>query len=104
MSSARAQLASTERAVQIASQYRRGLRLLDAGEWQQAIEALERLDPTYLDTAALLDRARRELPDQTPSPPHSPTIAHHPKAVQILRHRKAVNAVAFSPAGHRRRR
>ncbi|MBV9010768.1 MAG: CHAT domain-containing protein [Pseudonocardiales bacterium] len=101
MSSARVQLASTERAARITAQYRSGLRLLDGGEWQQAIDVLERLDPSYLDTAALLARARRELPDPTPAPPYSPAIAHHPKAVQILRHRKAVTAVAFSPDGHR---
>ncbi len=100
VSSARAQLATTERAVQIASQYRRGLYLLYAGKWQQAIEVLERLDPTHLDTAALLARARRELPAPTPSP-HSLTIVQHPTVVRILRHRKAVNAVAFSPDGHR---
>ncbi len=101
VSSAQAQLAATQRAVQIASQYRRGLHLFYARQWQEAIEVLERLDPTHLNTAALLARARRELPDPTPSPPHSPTIAHHPKAVLILRHRKAVNAVAFSPDGQR---
>jgi tetratricopeptide (TPR) repeat protein len=101
VSAARTQLASAERAVQIASQYSSGLRLLDIGKWQQAIEVLERLDPNYRDTAALLARARRELPDPTTSPPRSPAIAHHPKAVRILRHRKAVNAVAFSPDGHR---
>ncbi|MGH3930625.1 MAG: hypothetical protein ACRDTF_11685, partial [Pseudonocardiaceae bacterium] len=96
---ARAQLAAAERAVQVASQYRSGLRLLDAGKWQQAIDALTRLDPNYRDTAALLARARRELPDPTAPPPDSPTIAQHPKAAQILRHRKAVDAVAFSPDG-----
>ncbi len=100
VSSARAQLASAEQAERLASQYRSGLRLLDAGKWQQAIEALERLDPTYRDTTAPLARALWELPDPTASPPRSPTIAHHPTAVQILRHRKAVNAVAFSPDGH----
>ncbi|HSL07093.1 MAG TPA: CHAT domain-containing protein [Pseudonocardiaceae bacterium] len=97
VSSARAQLAAAEQAVQIAAQYSSGLRLLDAGKWQQAIEVLERLDPTYRDTAALLARARRELPH--PPPPHSPTIAQHPTALQTLRHRKAVNAVVFSPDG-----
>jgi len=97
VSSARTQLAAAAQAEQIALRYRTALRLLDAGEWQEAIEALERLDPTYRDTAALLARARRELPDPTPSP----TIAHHPTAVRILRHRRAVSAVAFSPDGHR---
>ncbi|MGH3837860.1 MAG: CHAT domain-containing protein, partial [Pseudonocardiaceae bacterium] len=106
VSSARAQLASAERAEQLASHYRNGLRLFNAGEWQQAVEALEPLDPTYRDTMALLARALWELPGPTASPPHSPPIAPHPKAVQILRHRKAFNAVAFnavafSPDGHR---
>ncbi len=100
VTSARAQVTSAEQAAHIDSQYRRGLRLLDAGKWEEAIEVLERLDPTYRDTAALLTRALRELPNPTASLPRSPTIAHHPKAVQILPHRKAVNAVAFSPDGH----
>ncbi|HKR49717.1 MAG TPA: CHAT domain-containing protein, partial [Pseudonocardiaceae bacterium] len=100
VTSARAQLVSAEQEMQIASQYRNGLRLIDTGEWQQAIQVLERLDPTYRDTAALLDRARRELPDP-PVSPHLPTIAPHPKVVQVLRHRKAVDAVAFSPDGQR---
>jgi tetratricopeptide (TPR) repeat protein len=99
VSSARTQLAAAEQEVQIASQYSSGLRLLDIGKWQQAIEVLERLDPNYRDTAALLARAHRELPDAAASPPRSPTVTCHPKAVRILRHRKAVNAVAFSPDG-----
>ncbi|MGH3769900.1 MAG: CHAT domain-containing protein, partial [Pseudonocardiaceae bacterium] len=101
VSSARAQLAAAQQAEQIASRYRTGLRLLDAGEWPEAIEALEPLDPTYRDTAALLARARLELPDPTAVPPHSLTIAQHPQTARILRHRKAVSAVAFSPDGHR---
>jgi tetratricopeptide (TPR) repeat protein len=100
VTSARAQVTSAEQAAHIDSQYRSGLRLLDAGKWEETIEVLERLDPTYRDTAALLTRALRELPNPTTSLPHSPTITHHPKAVQILPHRKAVNAVAFSPDGH----
>jgi WD40 repeat protein len=99
ISSARAQLATAEREEHLASQYRRGLHLLNAGEWEQAIEALKRLDPTYRDTAALLARARRELPDQTSLLPRSPTITHHPQTARVLRHRKAVNAVVFSPDG-----
>jgi tetratricopeptide (TPR) repeat protein len=90
---------NARRQQQIAAEYRRGLRLLDAGEWQQAIETLERLGLAYQDTAVLLARARRELSNSTSSPRHSSAIAHHPTAVQILRHRKAVNAVAFSPDG-----
>lgn len=99
VSSARDRLAATERETALASQYRRGLHLLNAGEWQQAIEALKRVDPTYRDTVALLARARRELPHQTPPSPRSPTIAHHPHTARILRHRKAVTAVVFSPDG-----
>ncbi|MGH3976671.1 MAG: hypothetical protein ACRDS9_25625, partial [Pseudonocardiaceae bacterium] len=99
VSSARAQLASAERAAQAASEYRRGLRLLDAGKWQQAIKALEGLDPSYRDVAALLARARREVP--IAPPPRPRTIVQHPKAVQNLRHHKMVNAVAFSPCGQR---
>jgi WD40 repeat protein len=99
VSSARAQLASAERAVKEASVYRRGLRLLDAGEWQQAINALEGLDYTYRDVAALLARARRELPAAASSQLRPLTIAQHPKEVQNLRHRRAVNAVAFSACG-----
>jgi tetratricopeptide (TPR) repeat protein len=94
VSVARAQLSSEP-------QYSRGLHLLDTGKWEQAIEALEPLDPSYRDTTALLAWARRELLDAKASLPNLPTIAQHPPEVQILRHRKAVNAVAFSPDGHR---
>ncbi|MGH3771171.1 MAG: WD40 repeat domain-containing protein, partial [Pseudonocardiaceae bacterium] len=99
VTSAQAQVTAAEQAAQIDSQYRSGLRLLDAGKWQEAIEVLERLDPAYQGTAALLTRARRELPNSTAALPRSPTIAHHPQVLQILPHRKAVNAVAFSPDG-----
>ncbi|MGH3869954.1 MAG: CHAT domain-containing protein [Pseudonocardiaceae bacterium] len=101
VSAARAHLVSAEQAVQTAAQYSGGLRLLDVGKWQEAIEVLQLLDPSYRDTAALLIRARRELPDSTAAPPRSATIAQYPAAVQILRHSKAVNAVAFSPDGLR---
>jgi hypothetical protein len=100
VTSAQAQAASAERAAEIDSQYRSSLRLLDASKWREAAEVLERLDPTYRDTAALLTRARRELPHPTAPLPRLRTIAHQPKAVQILSHHKAVNAVAFSPDGH----
>ncbi|MGH3869459.1 MAG: CHAT domain-containing protein [Pseudonocardiaceae bacterium] len=94
VSSAQAELTSM-------SQYSRGIHLLEAGKWQEAIEALEPLDPTYRGTAALLARARQELPDPITTTPRSPIITLDPKAVRILRHRKAVNAVAFSPDGQR---
>jgi hypothetical protein len=64
MASARAELAAEQRAAKLAADYHTGLRLFDAGRWQEAIEALEqvtRLDSTYQDAAALLNRARQEL-------------------------------------------
>jgi tetratricopeptide (TPR) repeat protein len=64
MTSARAELAAEERAAAIAADYDSGLRLFDAGRWEEAIAAFERvtkLDSTYKDVAALLGRARREL-------------------------------------------
>ena len=64
MTSARAELAAEQRAAAIAADYHNGLRLFDAGRWEEAIAAFERvtkLDSTYQDVAALLGRARREL-------------------------------------------
>jgi tetratricopeptide (TPR) repeat protein len=64
ITSARAELAADQRAAKLAADYRTGLRLIDAGRWEEAAEALERvtrLNSTYQDAAALSDRARREL-------------------------------------------
>jgi tetratricopeptide (TPR) repeat protein len=64
MTSARAELAAEQRATAIAADYHNGLRLFDAGRWEEAIAAFERvtkLDSTYKDVVALLGRARREL-------------------------------------------
>jgi tetratricopeptide (TPR) repeat protein len=64
MTSARAELAAEERAAAIAADYHSGLRLFDAGRWEEAIAAFERvtqLDSTYQDVVTLLSRARREL-------------------------------------------
>ncbi|MCA1671163.1 MAG: CHAT domain-containing protein, partial [Actinobacteria bacterium] len=101
VTAAQAELAAAKRAEQLAARYRSGLRLLDAGQWQQAIETLERLDPTYQDTGALLTRARRELPNPPTPPAAPPRTLRDPIPVQTLRHRKRVNAVAFSPDGRR---
>ena len=102
MTSARAELALAQQAEHLAADYRTGLRLLEAGKWQEAVETLEQvveLDPGYLDTAALLARARRELPVATlPGPPR---LARRPEAAQTLRHNDFVYAVAFSPDGRR---
>lgn len=64
MTSARAELAAEQRASALAADYHNGLRLFDAGRWEEAVAAFEgvtRLDSTYQDVAALLGRARREL-------------------------------------------
>jgi tetratricopeptide (TPR) repeat protein len=64
MTSARAELAAQQRAAALAADYHNGLRLFDAGRWDEAIAAFERvtrLDSTYQDVAALLGRSRREL-------------------------------------------
>jgi Tol biopolymer transport system component/tetratricopeptide (TPR) repeat protein len=64
ITSARTELAAEQRAAELAADYHTGLHLFDEGRWKEAIEALKRvtqLDPTYQDTPALLDRARREL-------------------------------------------
>jgi len=43
--------------------------------------------------------AHRPLPDRPAPPPDEFRIVRHPIAVQTLRHRKALHAVAFSPDG-----
>jgi hypothetical protein len=60
----RAELAAEQRAAQRAADYQAGLQLSDAGQWKEAVGVLERitrLDSTYQDASALLDRARQEL-------------------------------------------
>jgi tetratricopeptide (TPR) repeat protein len=64
ITSARAELAAEQQAAKLATDYHTGLRLFDAGRWEEAVEALEqvtRLDSGYQDASALLERARREL-------------------------------------------
>jgi outer membrane protein assembly factor BamD (BamD/ComL family) len=59
MTSARAELAAQQRAAALAADYHNGLRLFDAGRWEEAVAAFERvtrLDSTYQDVAALLGR------------------------------------------------
>ncbi|MFN2495886.1 MAG: CHAT domain-containing protein [Pseudonocardiaceae bacterium] len=86
---------------QLAAQYRTGLRLLDAGRWQQAVDELSRLDPGYRDTAALLARARKELSGGPPAlPPQDPSFTvRRPRLEQTVRHDDAVYAVEFSRDG-----
>jgi hypothetical protein len=64
VTSARAELAAEYRAAKLAADYHTGLRLIDAGRWREAAEALERvtrLDSAYQNALPLLDRARQEL-------------------------------------------
>ncbi|MGH3916813.1 MAG: CHAT domain-containing protein [Pseudonocardiaceae bacterium] len=101
VTSARAKLRAAEQTEQLAAQYRSGLRLLDAGQWEQAIETLEQLNPSYRNTTALLARAHREFPDPQSSQPASTCIVDAPQTAQILHHLMGINAVAFSPDGRR---
>jgi TPR repeat protein len=62
--SARGQLEATERTHTRDTSYQLALRHLEAGDWQQALEALaivRALDPHYRDTLELAARARHEL-------------------------------------------
>jgi tetratricopeptide (TPR) repeat protein len=68
ITSAHAELAADQQAAKLAADYHTGLHLFDAGRWEEAIEALERvtrLDSAYQDAPALLNRARRELGQAT---------------------------------------
>jgi tetratricopeptide (TPR) repeat protein len=94
--SARDELAEADRRLQLAAGYRTGLRLLDAKEWQQAMETFEQItrqDPAYQDAAALLARARREFAASLP------TLSQRPRTAQTFRHTGATRGVAFSPDG-----
>jgi WD40 repeat protein/tetratricopeptide (TPR) repeat protein len=114
-----------EQASTLAAHYRQGLRHLDTGAWQQALEELrhvERLDSSYRDVQTLLTRARWELASQgktgraakagrattggsrarpraSVAVPPQPGLGGQTRPVQVLRHNRAVLAVAFSPNG-----
>jgi tetratricopeptide (TPR) repeat protein len=77
VTSARTKLTAAEQAQGLDADYETALRLLDAGKWQEAIGALERVaqvNPVYRATPALLARARRNLgaAKPPPKPPSSP--------------------------------
>jgi Tol biopolymer transport system component len=122
-------LDEAQRQRQIAAWQDEAHRLYQAQRWAAVVKIGERLhnvDPAAADPDGLISAARAQLVSAEPkahipggshpsnagtanqaiealwkreTPPRSLTIAYHPKAVQILRHRKAVNAVAFSPCG-----
>jgi tetratricopeptide (TPR) repeat protein len=98
MTSARTELAAAEHAERIAGNYRAALRMLDAGSWQQAADALEKIaeeSPGYRDTSALLARARSLAGGPKQPQPDARGIAERPKAVQTFHHDAVINAVAF---------
>ena len=115
VTAARAELAAAEQAERLDADYETALRLLDAGESQQAIEVLERVakvNPVYRGTPALLDRARRQLADSSsPEGPQSPEPQPDKESQQRVHTRPVphvsqsrtlhvgrwVEAIAFSP-------
>ena len=99
MTSARTELAAAEQAERIAEDYRAALRILDAGDWQQAANALEQIEqesPGYRDTSALLARARSRADEAPRREAHG--IIERPKVVHTFRGsgNTAINSVAFS--------
>jgi hypothetical protein len=68
ITSARTELAAEKHAQKLAADYHTGLHLFDEGRWEEAVATLEgviRIEATYQDAAALLERARRELGQAT---------------------------------------
>jgi WD40 repeat protein len=118
VSSARATLAARVQTHQLEADYQTALRLLDTGNWRQAIQALERVaqvNPAYRATPVLLERARSQLAasnvpkvtqapsmgkrsEQRPREPTTQTVLHVPQP-RSIRVGQPVNAVAFSPDG-----
>jgi len=107
MTSARTELAAAERAERMAEDYRAALRMLDAGAWQQAADALEQIaqvNPGYRDTSALLARARSLATEPKKPQREAHGIIEQPKVVQAFRHEiyvlgrsyASVNSVALS--------
>jgi hypothetical protein len=121
VTSAQAELTAAQATERLAADYESAVRLLDAGNWRQAIEALERVaqvNPAYRATPALMDQARRQLATtkasprpQSSGPRRSERRQQPPKArpapfvppPRILQVGRidAINAVAFSPDGTR---
>jgi tetratricopeptide (TPR) repeat protein len=103
MTSAGTELATKERAERMAEDYRAALRMLDAGAWQQATDALEQIaqvNPGYRDTSALLARARSLAIEPTRRRRKAHGIIERPKVVQTFRPDYAsVDSVAFSADG-----
>ena len=99
MTSARTELAAAERAERIDKDYREAVRILDAGDWQQAANALEQIaqeSPGYRDSSALLARARG-LADEAPRR-EAHGIVERPKVLHTFRgSNTAINSVVFSP-------
>ncbi len=93
VTSARAELAAAHQANQLDIEYEAAVRLLDAGNWREAVAALERVakvNPAYRATPALLERAREHTARRvqktatesmaTAVPTHESSQAQHPEA------------------------
>ena len=97
LASAREALEAQKQEQRVAADYAEGLRHMDAREWQQALECFEEvllLEPGYRDVGTQLSQARAELSRL------QPLTADRIQCVRMLtEHKKAVNAVAFSPDG-----
>src|SRR5215211_3260658 len=97
LASAREALEALKQEQRVAAIYAEGLRHMDAREWQQALECFEEvllLEPGYRDVGTQLSQARAELSRL------QPLTADRIQCVRMLtEHKKAVNAVAFSPDG-----
>ena len=94
ITSARAELAAEQQAARLGHDHHTGLHLINAGRWAEAAEALERvtrLDSTYKNAPALLNRARHELAQ-----------AAKPLEQQARRQAEARSAPVSSATGVRR--
>ena len=86
---ARAELAVEQREAALAADYHNGLHRFDAGRWEEAVAAFERvtrLDSTYQDVASLLGRARRELASATLAEEEAPRQAEEEARRQAEEH------------------
>jgi WD40 repeat protein len=117
VTSARARLANLAQTEQLEADYQAAQRLLENGDWEQAIKALERVaqvNPAYRATPALLDRARRQhaastRPPEQPRAPDGNRYRSTPGPVRLMSEPKTLAAtlpiqsygycVTFGPGG-----
>jgi tetratricopeptide (TPR) repeat protein len=106
VTAARGEIAAAERTSTLAAHYREGLRHLDAGAWQQALEAfrqVELLDANYRSVQTLLTRVRGELTKlDRPLPEGDPAVADLDGPVTPTRPESAAAEQASTLAAHYR--